>query len=1504
MKKALFIIILVVLVGLGLALVVKPSSQEVALMNLKDKKFSEALTKYEAQYNNGNRNPEVINALVELYLQEARVEDAILVLEDFIKSNPDNIDAYKKIGTLYQYAQRPDDYRKNLEELYKLEKSPEVLSELAKIYSFNADYEKQTEIIQQLLDSENNKDPQNFLDLANLLAAQKKYPQAIKTLQSLDAAFPDRINFEIAELKTSLLMDNRDFVTAYEEAQKYLDKQDKQAELPSQEALEGKKSAKASLKPGEIARLTNLLHYKGSPELALKLIEPYADRFPDSDDIEKEYIPLLIANDRGDDAYDRLVNLRAEKGALPISLYELFISLAMEREEYELVSELVKEVNIADMQEKQIIYLVELTGNKVLSDLRGHVLSSVTTEMKQQMPLLDAVIDLETEGKKDDKAFALIESAEVPTQDKLILARFCARNGAESCAEKALEKLEGLESLTDQQIYDVGEIYLQLGKTKAGLSRITAIRESNRSSIIDDIWLKLSVAENSFSEVSEWLGANKETVSSSTLRDLFYIAFNRNHDDLAVYLAESLVELKDTDNNKKVLATAYLRAGKYAEAVELTRDARLKSKASGDIYLESLYKAAKNNNKYAEELTTHISELLKDKSLPEKRKQELVFALIDHGRADIAETVVASYARAGGDGSNVWASIYEGILRKAGRSEDLRDFWMERLTTGISEDTRRNIGFGLLESGFRTDAAGVFRDLAATGGPANKDLSQYLYISGPRPASDVVEWLVGRFNNSGDNFEKVAWLKHVSNTGDDARVIELVNANPDLLDDESVADVYLSSLVRQRGALGDAKVRANIEKLIEITNTPKVLNKYASFAEQLSYPDLARRSYLKSLEIDPKNLQANLGLGVFAFGRADYSEVKKYLGQYTTLRSAGTPPENQAYLGYFYFAEANNRNGSKKIRQQYANHYQEAIALIDAEGVKTPEMLSVKAQSLIRLGKTKEGFEQFKTAREQYPDNGVLKADVISAHIENLNYEAARQELSGATVGAVPQIGGQEGGSSAGRVLSLPKSAVSSWSFLSENREILVNLNGLAENMQVVNAITSLSKEKQSEKPVWFSYATTGYDQLLISADSNYKIAVDDNSGDLLISGEYAPATSGYNLKEQLDLRMKLLAARIDLETGKHYKASRDLQSYIPEFPADPQLLGFAANAEYYTGFNRAARQHINEAYSLMPENEDIERLWYDIRREHAANVKLNHNFRMLGDNNEHITSLSGFGYFGHPQDGTKSKGLKAGAVYDFNQVDSDLVRRADGREGEFEEDKHRAEVFAEYETMGGQTVKGSLFANEDTLGLGGYYNFLSKYGKTGFGAELRRPYWDFVEGALDEATRDRLELNHNFKLNNKTNFYGGLSGNRYNVEDASNVASSVGYQFGVYRELKREYPYTFGLAYSIDGEYRMDNKTARDAAGESYKLFPLVSREVHFPNAQARYDFTEATFMDGYLGYAFDRYGGHGPSGGLRLNHSIAKDFELELRASHGIFSGESDEDLSVLGGHFKWKF
>lgn len=408
-----------------------------------------------------------------------------------------------------------------------------------------------------------------------------------------------------------------------------------------------------------------------------------------------------------------------------------------------------------------------------------------------------------------------------------------------------------------------------------------------------------------------------------------------------------------------------------------------------------------------------------------------------------------------------------------------------------------------------------------------------------------------------------------------------------------------------------------------------------------------------------------------------------------------------------------------------------------------------------------------------------------------------------------------------------------------------------------------------------------------------------DHSGDAQIIGIIDQEATGEQDEQMDKLRYKLLQARLNLETGHVYSATKSLNEMAPAYSDNSEFLGFLANAENYGGNWPQAQYLLNNAHALAPENQDVIALQNSIGRDHAQNIELDYDWLRYGNSNENISQLGGYV--------NANSRVQIGALLEDNYILARDVRLSNGEVGDANANKQQGQIYAQYSTINGQRLEGAVYGNNDTAGVGGYYTFLNPLGETALTAEYQRPYWDMPEAVMDDAVRDRLAFMHTIKPSNRLTINGGMSLNRYDVSNENDVSDSIGADGSIIYQLNEGIPYhtpTYDIGYTLDAEYIKEGKFALDNTGGTSRILPLVSREIHTLFGDANYDFTPTTWGYAMAGYQYDRLGGNGPVLEGKITHEFTRAFYAQLRASYGLDATNSQNSITQVGGYLQYRF
>jgi hypothetical protein len=146
-----------------------------------------------------------------------------------------------------------------------------------------------------------------------------------------------------------------------------------------------------------------------------------------------------------------------------------------------------------------------------------------------------------------------------------------------------------------------------------------------------------------------------------------------------------------------------------------------------------------------------------------------------------------------------WVAVYSEAAAAAGRRAELPAFWHETaMKPAVPADLRRQLAFRLLEVGDKPLGEQVFRVLAAAAPPQNPDVRMLLYIWGPRPSPDQLDWIEARARRA-SGAEKAEWMKTLVDRGAPGRAVAAYRASSPADAREPAAEAYATALE----ALGD-----------------------------------------------------------------------------------------------------------------------------------------------------------------------------------------------------------------------------------------------------------------------------------------------------------------------------------------------------------------------------------------------------------------------------------------------------------------------------------------------------------------------------------------------------------------------------------------------------------------------------------------------------------------------------------------------------------------------------
>lgn len=1429
-----------------------PKSDDVAQMQVQDYNYDNPQAHYEQLFNSGDHSTEVVQQLVRIKTNTGEIDRAIEVLEIYVKEHPEDEKALQQLGDLYRYAQRYDDYMVILESRAKEKETVIVLQEMAELYNFFQEQQKQQETLARLYMLENGKNPETLRQLAMFAAVDKEYADVAKWLDELMALEPAAYVSEDAIRHVNALLELDRPEDALEVTQKW-----------------------NRLEHADISttgKLIDMLHYQGGSGYARQMLDSLPEStIRDNTELMQAWLLVLVAEGQQERAYRELAALE-ERNALPDALVPDYIYMAAIRGDMQRFEALRKSGGLERVSEVQLadiwINAQRLRQKSVTNAVRAQVKKSPADDY----PLMNTLIAVYDRSPGRTKLLDNMLDQNLANETVLKLAQATANAGDRAYARKFLAKLPDASQLNDGELVSLEILYLSLSDMAGAKKLLVDLRASGRIGQYDIVGLRTAAATGDGARLRSWHSTKPEQVSNALTEELFYTAANHGQLDLAMELARWQKGSGQAEM-RRTIASIYARKGRYEEALALLNSAPSNSASDLEMRVFLLSKLAAKSPQYQQALQALVKDRFNGSS--RKLKEAMVYALLETGGDEAAMPYLRHMAdQYGGE----WWLSYADAAQKQGKMAEATEYRLKAARSNqFDAQTKLALAYALADGGESVAAQKILYELTKQPETRITAIEQMVYLWGVRPSDQQLTWLAAQWRAAeGEDKQRLAEL--MGGRIPQENIIPFVRSNPDLRQIAAVNDEYMQALVAQDRLGEEITTLAAVAQ--ETGHTTSLVRLGALAHNNGKYPQ-ARQAYDAALNVAPNNAEALVGATITADAQADYTAVDRYFNQYLAQvqqNPSAVPP--RTHEAYFAYAEMLRREQKLDEARPY---YAQSIELIKQLPTRDTRSLSIAAQSSAWIGKRPLSDKLFSHAFAQYPNDGVLHADRAALLIEHKEYDAAEMELE--KVGHIATQYPQE----------LQQPIVNAMDVGTNKRPELLDAN----RMVVYTAPESMAPRYWVDgvrRHSGVEYVTEGYNSVLVVTKVGYGMQVlgDEQSWAVEITPQ--KHFDSRSERAQLVLRRELLHARMELEQGELYDAATRIAVMEEQYGDDPQYRGFAANTYYYADNWPAAKREVAKAQALAPNNADIAKLARDIDRQHADRVRADVTMINRGDNTEIVTALSG--------EKQVSDQWRAGAVVRNHNLDVDARLQPDNTIRGQKGNRQTGELYGIYTHNATNYSTLRVFANNDTLGIGGDHVNVNKLGVTTASARWQEPYFTFVEAIYDDAVRDRLALSHKVKWA-PWEFGGGISYNNYSISDADDVFSSFGIEGSVVYALRQAHPY-IGLGYGLDAEYKIDDEQQRTITNVPYRRFPLRTREIHFASVTLAEDFGPRTFGSVLVGYGWDRFGGDGPSVEGQIQHNFYKQWDVGARAFYGLDTNSSDTaaDLSLLNAYIQYRF
>lgn len=1511
MRLSYIVIVCLVVTGFFVGRFLLPTSEEVAIMKLDGSGLLDSQATYETQLTTGSLAPEVVFPLVRIYLENNELNRAIALLEAYLVRSPNDIRALDRLGTLYQYAGRQEDYTKTLEKMNAVKSDPDNLKKLSDIYNSRQEYEKQVEVLEKLLEN-NPDDAKNYLQLSYIYRELGNHEGVTRTLELLAKNKPTAVNQDVVESWVIALTQIGRHDEALNIATNWVNLQ------PKDEQRE------------KILRLSNIFYAARRPDLSLILLQPYSTATNDPE-VTAALVRVAFASGQTNVAFERMSTLYKD-GKLPDELHELFLEAAINRRDVDTIKSLTTAQEVAKIPEFRLIQLTEFYQEEKNIDAIRDLRSTAGAERLSKLPVLDAIMALavnDPEGKA--KAEAQLAQADRQVYQTVALSKATLVAQYPDLSRQFLISMRPYDKVEDYDLGSVAWLMLQHKMTDEGLQTFSEFRTTRPSFLVDIAWVKMATANGQEKPVIHWLNNYADDVMTpQILRDVYYIANDFNHQPIALHAAKRLYWRTAKDDDQYLYVSALINNDQKTEAFEHVRELRANGYAMDNtLYTSLLYLAAQKDAQYQPELVALLEEELKQPDTTDTRRYAILQSFLSYNKAvDPYLPYIRGKAQAD-KGKGEWQYLYEATLRKTGNTAELASLRKGSgpkafvIGPNSSPEDKRRYAFNKLSEGKKQEAANIFMQLAGTARTGNKDLEQLLYLWGARPEADKLEWMASRAMTAPAS-ERPEWLQLVYNAGGYQQVMKTVDKLPADKRGTEENKIYFDAL---QMLSSNRNIEPELSKMVATTQDVRRLEGLHSIAVAKGYDNVADQALERLFALNPNDITLLRDKGIRLYQTGKQAEAMEVFNQYHEKN--GTD-----YRTYYYVAEM-LKNAERKTDSM--RYYQRA--LLGAKMVQPQNLESklVSAQSLTQLDRIPEAIALMDQVVKEDSTNKNLRADYLMLLINEKRYDEAYdlvqnpQSTKAKTVeqktpvqpaapiktnaasNVMPQkITTFEPMSASAKLITLPRKNVTSVSNTQVPNELVIRFAGSANENQPV------LQELNRSKPSWMRLATTSYDSVLLVADNGINLSSDFASGaktqtDFTITGflpeeKAQPVLKKVVQKQMTDdatgaMRIEILRAQLELQTGNQSDARDRLERLNQQYPNNPGILAALASVEWYIGNATKASEHVEQSIALNPRNENVLRLRDRIKEVRRSFVKVDVEGQLLDDDVQTIGQV-------HAEQRV-SPSDAIGIIADNNYLMAEGVRRSNGDIGDYNAFRARQDIYWRHDYENGDQTRLSGYFNMEDVGAGGQYLTRYAYGDIAIDAEYHKPNWDFIEGVLDYANRDRIAYNQSIRFRNDIAPAFQVAYNRYNIQDEDDVARSIT-ATGVARlplyYLDSDIDRRLFMEYGLDAEYREETERAVDFQGISYLLYPLVTREVHYLTMGWREPidtgFIDPSFWELFGGYAYDRFGGNGPYIGGRWTQQLDANKEFQLRFSQSIGFKDSGASAFRVGGYFKWKF
>jgi hypothetical protein len=958
LRRSRLPLIVLIASGIGLTVALVPHGRELALLRMQAGDPQGAATALEALVAAGDRSPATLSALARALARAGNVAAAAQLLERLAAERPGDRATLEALAGFQRDAGRTDGLIHTLEALQTLAPRIEWQRELATLLGDAGRSEDRRQVLRSLIEHL-AAEPVDYVALARSEQAAGDPAAGALVLQQLAVRHPAAADASVVGLQLSMLMASGEAERALERARQWLDGR---SDLPTAAAILG-----------------GALSVGGRPDLAVTLLEPHAGPGAGPDLVAALAQAESDAGnpEQGLRRLERLGSTAKAMGAGTAALLRLQLALVVGDTDRAMMA-----AEIMGLQKLPAELLARLARGPLAigrTDALRRILAAAGDGFLQVDAILAARIQLALGDTDAARRWSDRAAREVagPPERMMELAEVEVRLGRIDRVLDLLGRAVADPRQAPDGLVDVARLYMRAGRAADGALALDALRRRLPSPAADIAWALAATAAGQVREVGAWLSAYRgEGLSADVLKDLVYLASDAKGTALAVAAAERLFGLRTGGDEGLLLARVLLNADQARRALDRLHDLPANTVVPNDLYEAVLLAAWRQRAPVAEELRAIWLRHLAAATEPSERVAA-VYVLLELRAYPELLPVLRGLAE---QDPRQWLSAYGEAATAAGRQADLPAFWTEMaMRPALPTELRRQLAFRVLETGDKRRAEQVFHALAFAAPPQSPDVRMMLFIWGPRPSSEQLDWVEARARRAA-GAETAEWMKVLIADGAPARAVAAYRATAHGATSEPLADAYATALE----ALGDrAALAAAIQEQLPLAASVSRLHRLAQLAEGAGNAELERKVLEKMVLAGGDSPDAQRRLGVLAIQRRDTAAGERHLAAF--VAATGGDYETLMLLG--------NAASKKRDADGARAYYAKALQMLQASTKSSFRSRVVEANLLHRLGRDDEASRLYQELLAQRQDDTNLRADFVAMLMEQGAMRHAREVL-------------------------------------------------------------------------------------------------------------------------------------------------------------------------------------------------------------------------------------------------------------------------------------------------------------------------------------------------------------------------------------------------------------------------------------------------------------------------------------------------------------------------------